>query len=93
MTPPKNLKNNTNYFQTSLGGSGGSPGGLGRCWGAVGLGKLVDSMTSKLPPTTKFEFRPVLRRSGSARLVPRSKNGQKTEDNDRFDSKMLVFSA
>ena len=71
--------------------AGRSPGVLGTSWGPVGLGKLVDSMTSKLPPATRLSFGPVLRRSGSARLVPRSKNAQKTEDNARFDSKNAVF--
>ena len=73
--------------------AGRSPGVLGTSWGPVGLGKLVDSMTSKLPPATRLSFGPVLRRSGSARLVPRSKNAQKTEDNARFDSKNGRFLA
>ena len=74
-------------------GSGRPPGGLGRSGKAVLLGKLVDSMTWRISPTTKFGFRPVLFGSGSARLVPRSKNAQKTEDNARLDSKNAVFGA
>ena len=45
-------------------GPGGSPGVLGRSEKPVGLEKLVDSMTSKLTPTTKLSFSPVLRRLG-----------------------------
>ena len=50
-------------------------------------------MTWRISPSPKFGFRPVLFGSGSARLVPRSKNAQKTEDNARFDSKNAVFGA
>ena len=77
--------------KTSWEGSGGGFGGSGGSGNPVGLERLVDSMTSKLPPTTKIVFRPVLFGSGSARLVRRSKKVQKTEDNARFDSKNAVF--
>ena len=50
--------------------SWGSPGGLGSSWGAVGLEKLVDSMTCKLFPATKIHLAPLLGRSG---MVPNSK--------------------
>ena len=80
-------------FRTLLGWSGGGPGGLGRSGEPVGLEKLVDSMTWRISPSPRFGFRPVFFGSGSARLVRRSKNAQKTEDNARFDSKNAVFCA
>ena len=100
-TPQEGFGNNFQFFQKIQyyfkppgGGSGGSPGALGRVWGgsfAWKTEKLVDSMTSKLPPAPKFGFSPVLRRPGSARLVRRSKNAQKTEDNALIDSRNAVF--
>ena len=63
--------------KTSWEGSGGGFGGSGGSGNPVGLERLVDSMTSKLPPTTKIVFRPVLFGSGSARLVRRSKKSKK----------------
>ena len=55
---------NTIYFQTLLGGLGGSGGLVWGVWGAVGLEKLVDSLTWRLSPTTKFGSDPVSLRSG-----------------------------
>ena len=43
--PQEGLKIIFNFFQTSPGGLLGSPGSLGSSRGAVGLEKLVDSMT------------------------------------------------
>ena len=75
-----------------LGGSPGrSPGLLGGSGKAVLLGKLVDSMTWRLSPSTGSGFSPVLDRSGPGQARPKSKNAQKTEDNDRFDSRNAVF--
>ena len=81
---------------------GGSPGLL---WGSgrpVGLEKLVDSMTCKLSPTTKFDLAPsfpeVQRMFSHVSLavfsrfaVRRSKKVQKTGDNARFATKNAVF--
>ena len=46
--------------------SGGSPGVCLGLWGAVGLEKLVDSMTCKLFPATKIDLDPGFSRLGAA---------------------------
>ena len=58
------------FFKPFWGGPGGSPGVLGRSWGAVGLETLIDSMTCKLSPATKIDLEPVWLRSG---MVQKSK--------------------
>ena len=76
MGPPKKSKKIQIISKPSWGSPGRSPGVLGGSWGPVLLEKLVDSMTCKLPPTTRLSFSPVLRRPGPARLVRRSKKVQ-----------------
>ena len=74
--PTKKIKKIQIISKPSWGSPGRSPGVLGGSWGPVLLEKLVDSMTCKLPPTTRLSFSPVLRRPGPARLVRRSKKVQ-----------------
>ena len=72
------------FFKPPWGGPGGSSGGLWGSGKAVGLEKLVDSMTCKLPPTTKIHLAPLF--GGSSLEFPRHVQGdprkvQKTDDN------------
>ena len=73
------------------GGSGRSPGALGGSEKLVLLGKLVDSMTSKLPPTTKLSFSPVLGRPGPGhgQEIPGKSNN--FQENHRISKEILVF--